>query len=785
MPRGLPTSTRFTHHQVSRNDESNWEHARIRNHIKTIAKFVLVCIPCIVLVVTSISQSSTAQTQGNRIVNSRLDASNSSRRHFPVERVAFQESIPDESSDAPKLNADGVSFGNGQQSSAFDRFRQRGRPAYDDRRQPSSVSPVPPPQGFTNVYRNPAVAPRQPIPVSPPQLPSQDPGQFYEVAPINGAPSDIQINESNGLINIVARDAFLRDVLALLAKQYNLNFVHGEIDDRISISLRQVTLQVALTSLLSVAGCTWSNNQGIIHISSLSPTTRANLSPALAGLQVRVFPLDFGSAVDINQVVIGMLSPAGISYVLVTDPKDNRKTTDAIVVEDTPASLIRIEQYIRQIDVPPRQVLIEAKVLEVRLRDNEKHGVNFEHIASISGKQIKLGSLGMDPSGSGTLFAEIDMPDLQGFIDALQTTVDTTTLASPRIMALNGQEARLQVGQQLGFRVVTTTQTSTLEDVRFLDVGIVLAITPRIARDGRILLHVKPEVSSGQINPDTGLPEEETSEVETNVMLAHGKGMIIGGLIQERDSDTASQAPRIGNIPVVGSLFRRQESQKQRTEVIFVLMPRIVESAGDQSTYPMDTFALDQRDQLDAIRSQNHILGPDLRNYRRPFEHSAAEAERERVYSLHNQLTPHNAYDDGYMFEAADRHPRGCRCQRCKFARSENRYRSRPVSSAYSYPGHQQFINPEYQGSHNPIFVGQKQSNPPIADRKRRSTQNPRLTAQRERTSSVHTIRTRGSRTPKLPYPIEPANNGPREKVRVSSLPQKTVPSYRFGDTNR
>jgi hypothetical protein len=90
-----------------------------------------------------------------------------------------------------------------------------------------------------------------------------------------------------------------------------------------------------------------------------------------------------------------------------------------------------------------------------------------------------------------------------------------------------------------------------------------------------VLLHVKPEVSKGEVNPETGLPEEETSELETDVMLDDGQGMIIGGLIQETDSTKQSKVPYLGEMMGIGWLFRRSEITKQRAEVIVALVPRI------------------------------------------------------------------------------------------------------------------------------------------------------------------------------------------------------------------
>ena len=88
-----------------------------------------------------------------------------------------------------------------------------------------------------------------------------------------------------------------------------------------------------------------------------------------------------------------------------------------------------------------------------------------------------------------------------------------------------------------------------------------------------MLLHVRPEVSKGDVDPETGLPESDTAELETDVMLADGQGMIIGGLIKENDTTTQAKVPYLGNIKGIGLLFRHTEVTKERVEIIVALVP--------------------------------------------------------------------------------------------------------------------------------------------------------------------------------------------------------------------
>jgi hypothetical protein len=158
-------------------------------------------------------------------------------------------------------------------------------------------------------------------------------------------------------------------------------------------------------------------------------------------------------------------------------------------------------------------------------------------VAKLGGLNLELNPVGFaNPAATQAFFLQATAPNLTGLVECLKTTADAKTLASPLIRAVNGQESRLQVGEQLGFRVTTTTETSTLESVEFLNVGVVLSVIPQISRDGQVLMRIMPEVSSGDVNPDTGLPEEQTTELQTDVMLASGQGVVIGGLIKENDN---------------------------------------------------------------------------------------------------------------------------------------------------------------------------------------------------------------------------------------------------------
>jgi type II secretory pathway component GspD/PulD (secretin) len=469
---------------------------------------------------------------------------------------------------------------------------------------------------------------------APPPRPVRMPAP-RESIPLSGldATGEVLITGNPGMpgrVSLVVRDAPLTKVLAVLAQQMQLNIVAtNEVNAPVTITLRDVPLEDALTSILSIAGCTWVRHRNIIHVTSAAAVS--NLAPETQGRLMRVFPLHYALAGDVEPVVRGLLSPVGRSFYTASSPADNRKTQETLVVEDLPPYLDRVAEFLAHADVPPRQVLIEAHVLQIDLKDDNRHGVNLSYLSQIAGAKLQFELRGnANPLAGQAALLTFEGTELKSLVELLKTTTDSKTLASPRVLVVNGQEARIQVGAQLGFRVTTTTQTSTLESVNFLDVGVVLRVTPRISPAGDVLMHVKPEVSSGQVNPTTGLPEEETTEVETDILLHNGQGVIIGGLIQENANDVQNKLPLLGDIPLLGRLFQHRQNTKNRSEIIIALVPRVV---------PFDP-EYDARSELDFYRATSPILNHQLRRLPRDDGYELHDAWRNpirpfrRVYRL-------------------------------------------------------------------------------------------------------------------------------------------------------
>jgi type II secretory pathway component GspD/PulD (secretin) len=290
---------------------------------------------------------------------------------------------------------------------------------------------------------------------------------------------------------------------------------------------------------------------------------------------VRVFTLNYVLASDVEKVVKGLMSPLGQSFSNKVTVDEQRNAHEQIVVEDVPSYLDRIAEYISQVDIMPRQVVVEANILQVLLKDNNKHGVNFNQLARINRANVTFGTMGLASGVPPATMMRVEGSDLTGLIDLLKSTSDTKTLASPKVSVVNGQKAKISVGGEIGYLLTTATNTSTLQSVAFLEFGVVLTVTPIITEDGQVLLTVAPQVSTGRINATTKLPEKESTEVQTTALLCDGQAIVIGGLIKESTIDGQNKIPFLGDLWFIGRLFQSRERLRERSEIILTLLPRI------------------------------------------------------------------------------------------------------------------------------------------------------------------------------------------------------------------
>lgn len=248
-----------------------------------------------------------------------------------------------------------------------------------------------------------------------------------------------------------------------------------------------------------------------------------------------------------------------------------------------------------------QQVEIEARLVEVTLRDEQKLGVDWDQAAtSLEGVRVQarapldVAGVGGTVLGANTFAATLGFGRASAVIQALKQQGEVKTVAQPRLRALNNQTAFIKVGEDRPFfRLQQTTtlqqpgattafnQTQENFSVSTITIGTILAVTPQIDGDKTITLDVLPAITRLQAivtSPDgrQTAPVTEVKQASTIVRLRDGETAIIGGLISEETGETERRVPILGKIPVVGAAFRSRANLRARTELVIFLTPRLV-----------------------------------------------------------------------------------------------------------------------------------------------------------------------------------------------------------------
>lgn len=298
-------------------------------------------------------------------------------------------------------------------------------------------------------------------------------------------------------------------------------------------------------------------------------------------VQTRVITLNYAQPAKLQTELTDVLTK-GVGTIKI----DER--TNKIVVTDYPEKIDEIAKLISAFDEKNQQVLIDAQIIEVNPSDKLELGMNWDlwiknHFRITQAlpigdaNRLFLGTTQDNPQNPG---------NYKAVLDALRTVGDTKILSSPRIMTLNNQEAKILVGTKQAYITSTTTVTQsnpvTTQSVNFVDVGIKLSVTPVINADHFVTMKIRPEISSAtstnitSVGQVTEIPIVTTSEAETTVMVKAGTTLLIGGLQKDEHNKTVKKVPFLGDIPLLGLLFRSTSDELKKSELVILLTPHIM-----------------------------------------------------------------------------------------------------------------------------------------------------------------------------------------------------------------
>ena len=367
-------------------------------------------------------------------------------------------------------------------------------------------------------------------------------------------------------ISMTMKDADLADVMDMISREQRVNvFVSTDSSETVSFSIYDLTLPAAIRAIANAAGFAVEHYDGNYYIVERSEAGK--YSPD-ALTTVRAFELQYVNVEEMESLLQPYLSEYGEITVF--------QDRSMFLVEDTPEFLRRIAVLVKEIDVPPTQVLIEAKILEVTLTDEDSFGIDWTKFFESNDGTGEFGTQGLSDPTSPGLFFDYQTPDLAVALSALTSQGRVRTLSTPKLLATEHQESSVIIGDRRGYSVTTTINQVTTESIEFLESGVILRVIPSVDTDGQIMMDIHPEVSTGIISPVTGIPSQATTEVETRMIVPDGETIFIGGLIKHQVDESKKGVPVLSRVPGIGRLFGDRKQVYTNTETIILITPTIV-----------------------------------------------------------------------------------------------------------------------------------------------------------------------------------------------------------------
>jgi type II secretory pathway component GspD/PulD (secretin) len=388
----------------------------------------------------------------------------------------------------------------------------------------------------------------------------------------------------------------LISALTLLARKNEFNIVAPPINEiTVTAHLRGVSVREALEAILKVSGYIYNVDGEIVVVKSPGDDLPGELV-------TRVFKLNYIDARQVEAQIKNMLSPAGRTQIVSAGPASATGETSGfpskiIAVTDVKLIIPLVEEFIEKIDVRPRQVRIEAQLIETGLSGKENFGFDWQKnvLARITGADPgfetsntntpdKYSAFAAYPyKGGDFTYGTLTISEATLLIDFLKESGNSKLLSNPSVTTSDGKPARIEVATTIPIQTINRfTEAAAVQDIatyQFKDVGITLEVTPVINDSGYITLRCRPSVEeiTGWVGPaDYQQPITSKRTVTTDVLVKDGETLVIGGLIKENTIDTERGIWLLSDIPILGELFKTRSKTKESSDLMILIKPTVL-----------------------------------------------------------------------------------------------------------------------------------------------------------------------------------------------------------------
>ncbi|EMS0976848.1 type IV pilus secretin PilQ [Neisseria gonorrhoeae] len=441
--------------------------------------------------------------------------------------------------------------------------------------------------------------------------------QNLESGGVNNAPKTF----TGRKISLDFQDVEIRTILQILAKESGMNIVASDsVNGKMTLSLKDVPWDQALDLVMQARNLDMRQQGNIVNIAprdELLAKDKAFLQAEkdiadLGALYSQNFQLKYKNVEEFRSILrLDNADTTGNRNTLVSgrgsvliDP-----ATNTLIVTDTRSVIEKFRKLIDELDVPAQQVMIEARIVEAADGFSRDLGVKFgatgrkklKNETSVFGWGVNSGFGGdgkweaqtkinlpvAAAANSISLVRAISSGALNLELSASESLSKTKTLANPRVLTQNRKEAKIESGYEIPFTVTTASGGGNSTNTELKKAVLGLTVTPNITPDGQIIMTVK-------INKDS--PAQcasgsntilciSTKSLNTQAMVENGGTLIVGGIYEENNGNTLTKVPLLGDIPVIGNLFKTRGKKTDRRELLIFITPRIIDTVGNSLRY--------------------------------------------------------------------------------------------------------------------------------------------------------------------------------------------------------
>ena len=407
------------------------------------------------------------------------------------------------------------------------------------------------------------------------------------------------------VVSVDFKDTNIDDVLAILARQANVDILKSpKVQGKVTAVLRDIPLSEALNNILEVHGFGYVATDNMIRV-----VPQEDIIQVRERLNSHVYRITYANVVEVEKALRGFLSEQGSISANIG--------TSNIIVTDVESKIRAINSFIEEIDRVTPQILVEAKIYDITSQDKLDIGVQWQMGTATSFGEVPAGGTLGDQAGTlGNVLQEsVTNPHLTGgfsgntsntttasllrfgilnsnvnidaALRASQEDVRAKLLANPRIMVLDNQMAEIKIVEEIPYQELTETSAGgSIGTTQFRDVGVELRVTPHLTRDGLIRLQLNPKFSSrtGDVLLNTGNPNVppqpiiSTRETSTTALIHNGQTVVIGGLKKQEVLQQVNKIPLLGDLPLLGGLFRFEGEKTVNSELVIFITPHVIEN---------------------------------------------------------------------------------------------------------------------------------------------------------------------------------------------------------------